>query len=261
LLAAESIFPWGAAWVPTLNHHRLSVVVDTRLALSPFGALIVARLSAQLAVWIPPELRELLYSAHVYRDDAERLFPRVYGAKIRSLDPVREAEAIRESLAQWSAYLTGAGSSSRMHYIGEGPGQSRLPSQVDPSIHERFEAFARGLDAAMTGSAYDLPRGTIIASCFRDAVALAAALAHTHTFILSALEADERGAPAICNYLEAWSTPVTDVTGRSGPDTAALGSVLAAAGLGPLQWSGVAFAAVHVVPRGAHAVHVFWHRL
>lgn len=260
-MLAESIIPWGAAWVPTLNPHRSSVVIDTRLALSPFGTLAVARLSEHMAVWLPPELREVLCSAHIYRGDAERLLPRVYGAKIRSLDPAREAEAIRDSLVQWSAYFASHGGSSRTYHLGESPGESRLPSHVDAAVHERFEGFARRVDAAMTGSAYDLPRGSIIASCFRDAVALAAALAHTNTFILSALEADERGAPAICNYLEAWNMPVADVTGRSSADGAALRGVLAAAGLGPVEWSGVAFAAVHVVPRGAEPAQVFWHRL
>ena len=42
--------------------------------------------------------------------------------------------------------------------------------------------------------------------------ALATALVHTLTFILSCLEADERGAPAICNYLESWDLQVSDVS-------------------------------------------------
>ena len=259
-MLAETVYPRGAAWVPTLHAQRASVVIDPRLALSPLGTLVVARLSAHAPVWIAPELRELLRSAHVYRDDAERLFPRVYGAKVRALDPSREAEAIRESLLQWSAFLTGPGAAIRTYYLGESPGESMLPTLVDGNVHERFESFARVLDAAMSGSAYDLPRGTVIASCFRDTVALATALAHTPTFILSALEADERGAPALCNYLEAWKVSVTDVTDRSGPDAAAMRATLAAAGLGPVEWSGTTFAAIHVVPR-AEQVRAFWHRL
>ncbi len=260
-MLAESIFPRGAAWVPTLNPHRSSVVIDPRLALSPFGPLIVSRLSTHLAVWIAPELRELLRSAHVYRDDAEKLFPRVYGAKIRSLDPAREAKAIRESLGQWSAFLAGAGASPHSYYLSDNPSDSMLPSHVDAGVHERFEGFARDLDLAMTTSAYDLPRGVVLSGCFRDAVALAAALVHTPTFVLSALEADERGAPALCNYLEAWKMRVADVTGRSVPEASALRSVLAGCGLGPVEWSGVSFAAVHVVPRSPEPVDVFWHRL
>jgi hypothetical protein len=251
---AVTVCPRGAVCSSALHPPRTSVVIDPRLALSPFGTLILARLSAHLAVWIAPELCELLRSGHVYRDEAERLLP-------SGGEPAVETEAVRESLDEWATFFAGDGPPSRAYYLGERPREGLLPSDVDASVHERFEGFARSLDSAMSASDYDLPRGALISSCFRDTVALAAALVHTPTFILSALEANEDAAPSICRYLEAWKLPVSDVSGRAGADAAALRDALATASLGPVRWSGVSFAAVHVVPRGSDTPRVFWHRL
>jgi hypothetical protein len=238
---------------------RTSVVIDPRLALSPFGTLIFARLSAHHAVWVAPELHELLRCGHVYRDEVERLLPG--GGRARVREAALETEAIRESLDQWATFFTGVGTPARAYYLGERPGEGLLPSGVDENVHERFEGFAQTLDTAMSASAYDLPRGTVISGCFRDTVALAGALAHIPTYILTALEAGEDAPPSVCQYLEAWGVPVSDVTGCAGADGATLRSALAASGLGPVRWSGVSFAAVHVVPRGVEALRVFWHRL
>ena len=275
--------PVAAADMPPAPHP--SVVIDPELALSPLGLIVVARLSARCAVWVAPELREVLRSNHAYRDQPQRLLSRpqrVPGVR-RHGSPGR-ADGVRSALVQWSTVLASRTSAVRTFYLGDRPGDSVVPSHVDPGVHERFEFLARGLDVVMMRSGYDLPRGLPIASCFRDAVALAAALAQERSFILTLLEGGERGgggAPALCNYLEAWKIPVSDVTTRAEADTVALRSVLARAGLGPVEWSGVAFAALHVVPHGlapeserassrtrdAAAVRlweqtrVFWHRL
>jgi hypothetical protein len=260
---------------------RPSVVIDPRLALSPLGLIAVARLSSRCTVWVPPELREVLRSSRVYHEQPERLVPRVDRGHRARPGRATQADAVRTALAQWSAVLASNATSLRTYHLADPPGDAVLPSHVDASVHDRFELLARGLDTLMTRSAYDLPRGIAIASCFRDAVALAAALAQERSFILSPLEAGDRGAPALCTYLEAWKIPVVDVSARAGADAAALRSVLARAGLGPVEWSGVAFAALHVVPQGLTShpaplssrsrdaaaarlweqTHVFWHRL
>jgi hypothetical protein len=258
---AETVYARATPWTPAPSTQRTSVVIDPRLALSPFGTMIVARLSVHAAVWLVPELHELLRSAHVYQDDAERLVPRVFGGKLRRFDAHREGEAIREGLVLWSEFFAGPGAALHTYHLGDSPGESMLPPHVDPGVHPRFERCARTLDGIMTASGYDLPRGAIIASCFRDATALATALVHTPTFILSCLEADERGAPAICNYLESWDLQVSDVSERAELDATGLRAVLVSAGLGPVLWSGVSLAAVHVVPVGAEPTRVFWHRL
>ncbi len=277
-MLAEALFvPAGRIAVSSPRSPR--VIVDPRLALRGLGPFVVARLSAECTVWLPSELREIVRGSHAYREHPERLVPRVYGLGLRSLDRRRDAEDIRESLAQWdAAYARGAGW-VRTYHLSEHPDESLIPSHVDPGIHERFEVLARGLDQLMLRSDYDLPRGAAIASCFRDAVALAAALSRESCFILTALEADGRGAPALCNYLDAWKVAVSDVTESAGADGAALRAVLASAGLSPVEWSGVVFAAAHVVPptlvprlpggevsddaarRLWERTKVFWHRI
>jgi hypothetical protein len=248
-------------------------VLDPRLALSPLGLAAGARLAAECTVWIPRELREALKNPQAYRAHPRMLAPRVYGDQERALKP--RDEEIRDALEQWSSALHGPLGSSRFCHLGEHPGESLLPGGVDSAVHERFERLAAGLDVAMRGESYDLPRGEAISACFRDTAALCAALSPYGAFVLTTLEADRRGAPALCNYLDAWGLPVIDVTARAGADAEVLRSVLARAGLGPVEWSGVHFVAVHIVPPGLGLevaneegalglwlrTNVFWHRL
>jgi hypothetical protein len=278
-MLAEAALAPAAVTIPLSR--RLRVVIDPRLALRALGPFIVSRLSAECVVWLPSELRQILHGSHAYRAEPDKLVPRVHGVARRGHDRTREAEAedIRESLEQWDAALA-RGAGVRAYHLGERADDALLPANVDPGVHQRFEALARGLDRLMTRSGYDLPRGIAISSCFRDAVALAAALSRDSCFILTALESDGRIAPALCNYLDAWKVNVADVTANAGMDSALLRGTLSHAGLTPVEWSGISFAAVHVVPRtlaprlpcgaaleDAAAVRlwertrIFWHRL
>jgi hypothetical protein len=246
-------------------------ILDPRLALSGSGLLAAARLSAECSVWLPRELRETLKSPKAFRGQPDKLAPRVYGAQTRAL-PRRDDE-IRDALGQWGAVLQGPLASLRFYYLGESASDGVLPGAMDHAVHERFERLAAGLDVAMQRASYDLPRGEAVAACFRDATALCAALAPYGSFVLSTLEPDGRGAPALCNYLDAWDLPVSDVSARAGADAEVLRVLLARAGLGPVEWAGARFAAVHVVPPGLglelgdeddvaaqwRRTRVFWH--
>jgi len=222
-------------------------ILDPRLALSEWGVLAAVRLSAECSVWMPRELRETLKSPKgAFRTQADKLAPRVYGAQSRAL--VRREEEIRSSLDQWGAVLQGPLGWLRLYYLGENAGESVLPAPLDHAVHERFESLAAGLDSMMRRVGYDLPRGEAISACFRDTAALCAALAPYGAFVISTLESDGRAAPALCNYLDAWGVNVVDVTARAGADSEVLRSVLARAGLGPVEWSGSRLAAMHVIP-------------
>lgn len=263
----------GAAVGPVHAARSRACIVDPRLALSPLGLMAAARLSAECAVWVPRELRETARRPQAYLSHPDKLVPRVYGAHVRSLE-ARDDE-VRDALGQWASALQGSLGAVRFFHLGEHRGESALPLAVDGGVHERFERLGAGLDAARESANYDEPRGEVIAACFSDAAALCAALAPYGAFILSTLEADRRGAPALCNYLDAWGVRVVDVTARAGADADVLRALLARAGLGPIEWSGVAFAAVHVVPPGLgldapapdfhrdawRRTHVFWHRI
>ncbi len=262
-----------ATAAPALMARGPSCVLDPRLVLSPLGLVTAARLAGECPVWLPRELRETLRSPQAYRVHPDKLAPRLYGGHLRELAP--PDEDIREALGHWSAALQGWWGPVRVFHLDEHPGQSRLPASVDGGLHERFERLAAGLDRAVRQARYDLPRGEAIAACFRDTAALAAALAPYGAVILTVMEADGLGLPAVCNYLDAWGLRVLDVTDQAGDDAQALRALLARAGLGPVAWAGLAFAAVHVVSpslglevtdeRGALALwqrtRVFWHRL
>jgi hypothetical protein len=273
-MSANEAVAIGVAATPApLPGRNRAFVVDPRLALSPLGLVAAARLASECAVWMPRELRETLKSPQAFSANPDKLAPRVYGAHLRKLTP--RDEEIRDALGQWSAVLHGPIGATRFYYLGEHAGESLLPAAVDGGLQDRFERLASGLDLAMRRAGYDLPRGETIASCFRDAVALCGALAPYGAVLLSVLEADRRGTPALCNYLDAWGVGVTDVTARAGADADVLRALLAGAGLGPIEWSGVALAAIHIVPPGFgldladeaaalalwQRTNVFWHRL
>jgi hypothetical protein len=116
-MLAEAVFAQaGQAGVVALpSARRPRVVIDPRLALSALGPFVVARLSAECIVWLPSELREILRASHAYREDPERLVPRVYGFGLRSLDRARDVEDVRESLVQWDAAFARSTSWVRTH--------------------------------------------------------------------------------------------------------------------------------------------------
>ncbi len=264
--SAETLAAGSAA--PMLARSR-ACILDPRLALSGVGLLAAARLSTECSVWLPRELRETLRGSRAYQSQAGKLAPRVYGAQTRGLP--RRDDDIRDALQQWESVLQGPLATLRLYYMGERPGDSLLPGSLDHEVHARFEHFASDLDGVVRSVGFDLPRGEVLAACFRDTAALCAALAPYGAFILSVLESDGKGAPALCNYLDAWDLPVADVTARAGTDAEVLRWVLGRAGLGPIEWTGARFAAVHVVPPGLgisageaiawNRVKVFWHLL
>ena len=230
---------------------RLVCIVDARLALSPLGPLAVARLTSEFAVWLPRELREILRDTRPHSADPGRLVPRVFCAPIRRINAAAEAQAIGEALAQWDRLPENDELASLPLYsLGERADESFTPVTFDRGVRQRCEQLQAGLDLVMRGSAYDLPRGGTVAACVRDAVALCAALQPCGAFILTRLEPDREGAPALCNYLDAWNIPTREAPSDSHQAVAHLHDALAASGMGPIAWAGVQLAAVHVVLSG-----------
>lgn len=246
-------------------------VLDPRLVVSSEGLLVAARLltATEASVWLARELYETLRTPRAYVAHPDKLAPRPYGAQSRALS-ARDAD-VRAGLAQWTAALHGPLSSLRFCHLGEHPSESVVPPRIDHEVHVRFERLAASLDARVREAGYDLPRGEAITGCFRDTLALCAALAPYGAFVLGALESDRRAAPAICDYADAWGLDVHDVNARTGADGDALRSVVARAGLGPVEWSGTRLAAIHVIPHGLGLLEgqeppwsgakVYWHHL
>ena len=267
--------------VALVDGGRLACVVDARLALSRLGLLAVARLTTEFAVWLPRELREILRDARSHSRDPGRLVPRVFCAPIRTLDPAAEALAVAAELALWDRLPDNDDLASLpLFHVGDRADESCVPATIDRGLRQRCEQLQAGLDVLMRESAYDLPRGAAVASCVRDAVALCAALQPYGAVILTRLEADGEGAPALCNYLEAWGIQTRQAPSDSSRALGRLPDALAASGMAPITWAGVQLAAVHVVLPGipvaggaderlSHEavadlwsrVGVFWHRV
>jgi len=223
-------------------------IVDARVVFSRLGFCTVARLTSSFTVWLPRECRDVLREPRAFLEHPERLLSRVFGAPLRRLDQEAETEAIRRELALWERLpeddeLAGL----RLSHLGDRADECLIPPAMDRGLRERFEQLRRGLDRRMLLSDYDLPRGETIASCHRDGAALAAALQGYGAFVLTRLEADGEGAPALCNYLDAWGVRTARAPNAGGPPGRALAAAVKASGLGPLSWSGMRLTLVHVL--------------
>lgn len=226
-------------------------IVDARLALSRHGQLSVARLARAFPVWLPQELHRILRDTRHYLDDPGQLVERPYCAALRNLNLEAEADLVGHELSQWDRRPREDDLASLpLYYLGERADECLLSPDVDRRLRERCEQLQRGLHQAMNQSGYDLPRGEIVAGCIRDAVALSAALEHYGSFILTRLESDGEGAPALCDYLDAWGIPTAEAPHSGGRAVQWLRDALAQSGLTPLTWAGVPLVAVHVILAG-----------
>jgi hypothetical protein len=230
---------------------RPPCVIDARLALSRYGQLSVARLTREFPVWVPRELQRVLHDTRSYLSGTSRLAPRPYCHALRRLDMNADAGVIGEELSQWDRLPEEDDLASLpLHHLGDRADECSVPPNVDRRVRERFEQLQQGLHIAMAKSSYDLPRGQLVAACVADAAALCAALEPYGAFILTRLESDAEGSPALCDYLDAWGVPTAEAPDAHEPLTWWLRDALARCGLAPLSWAGVPFTAVHVVVPG-----------
>lgn len=246
----------GLAWgVASGTPCAPSCVIDARLLLSPHGPLVAARVARHFTAWLPREAWEVVRDAGAWRTRASLLVPRVYCASLRKLPAGAEAAAdIVTALDQWARLPHDAELASLpLHRLGDRADESVVPAVFDCALRERCEQLQRGLDDLVRQAAYDLPRGEIVSSCVRDAAALCAALGSHQAFVLTCLEADGQGPPAFCNYLDAWSLPVSEVVDAH-RRARALVSLFDRAGLRTFAWAGLRLAAVHLFAPRSPAV-------
>jgi hypothetical protein len=202
-------------------------------------------------LWLPQELHHVLRNTRSHLADPSSLAERPYCASLRQIDLNVEADAIGEELSQWDRVPEEDDLASLpFYYLGERADECRMPTDVDRRLRERCEQLQRGLHHAMNASGYDLPRGEIVSACIRDAVALCAALEPYGAFILTRLESDAEGAPALCDYLDAWGVPTAAAPASGKSAVRWLRDALTQSGLAPLTWAGIPLAAVHVIVPG-----------
>ena len=246
-MALDALQPFAAAAIGV----QQACVVDARLVFSRLGLLTVTRLASEFAVWLPSEVKQLLRDTRAFRAEAERLVPRAYCAAGRGLDSSAQARELHDELAEWERLpedpdLAGV----PMYFLGDRADETCTPPGLDRGTRERAEQLAEGLEALVASAAYDLPRGSLVSACVRDTVALCAALQPSRPFIFTRLEDDGQGPPAICDYLDAWGIRAAEAPNGGGLSRKNLAEALSRAGIEPLQWAGIPFAAVYVVVPG-----------
>ena len=224
-------------------------VIDARLALLPLGLVAIARLQTEFEVWLPRELRQVLREASTYGRRPERLMPASpSGARQNNLS---ELEAVHGELALWEAWPVSAELSGlRLYHLGDRPDESVVPAGTDRGLDRRCEQLQRGLHQLECASGFDRELGDTLGACFRDALALAAALQRNHGFVLTRLERETDRQPVMLDYLSAWGVPSREVPRRGGPAARPLRDAVVRSGVGALSWCDVPLAAVHVALPG-----------
>jgi hypothetical protein len=232
---------------------RRACVLDAHLALSPFGLLLAQRLSSEFDLWLVRELWQILDNTQYYLLEPERLVPVAPGKSPSKVHPSSNGN-LRETLAQWDTARTETDLGGlKIYWIGDAISESLLPSRVDPHLVSRFEILASSLDAR----ARKLPPESenVFADCFRDAVALTAALSQHRAFILTLQAPDntsapDRSEPFICGYLRHyWRVRCNrvEITRQVRMERDVVLPLLTRAGATELMWAGLKLAAVHVL--------------
>jgi hypothetical protein len=254
---------------PTLSvalaPRRRACVLDTSLALSPYGLLLAQRLSPEVELWLVRELWRILDNIEAYVDDPDLLLPPP------SVDPDGPAAshgerraALQRAIHQWDIARTERDLAGlNVFWIGDGLADSLLPSGNVPHVVSRFDLLGRALDVRVNDRG-DVPGGSALSGCVRDAAALAVALAPCGAFILTVRtgrrEPDEQTSePTLCRMLRHWGIPCSRVDGQHSVhiERAYFEPLVSRAGIAELIWAGLDPAVVHVVAPRAAAIPTF----
>jgi len=253
---------------PTLSvalaPRRRACVLDTSLALSPYGLLLAQRLSPEVELWLVRELWRILDNIEAYVDDPDLLLPR----PALELDgpppsPDERRAALQRAIHQWDIARTERDLAGlNVFWIGDGLSDSLLPSGNVPHVVSRFDLLGRALDARADQSR-DSSCYSALTGCVRDAAALAVALSPCGAFILTvrgrSADDTEPGEPALCRLLRQWGVDCSRVDDRRSAriERAYFEPLVSRAGIAELIWAGLDPAVVHVVAPRAAAIPTF----
>jgi hypothetical protein len=230
-----------------LGFERLACIVDVRLALARGGLLAVTGLASVsgLDTWLPSELRHLLREPRPLLDHAELLLP------LTGSGTAEEQTALRRELEGWDGWMRSSASGPPgIHYLGDRSDESSVPPSADSALRQRFELLRRALESLDRTPDGALTPQILLTSCFRDAIALSAALLPQRSFVLTRAGSGEEGRPELCEHLESCGLRVTYIARQGGRTTLPLRATLAQGALGPLAWAGMRLAVLHVVMPG-----------
>jgi hypothetical protein len=230
----------------TVTGRRCSCVLDTTLALSPYGLLITQRLGEEFDLWLCREFWQILDNTEYYAANPELLMFRKKGGREYVL-------SFRRIFDQWeSARIASDLAGLKLYWLGDAMFESLLPAGMDQNIVHRFETLALALEERRDNGEIDDRSTETAENCFRDAAALTAALMPSKGFILTRQERRGRKStgeePAICGYLrERLGCNPAEVKGKNPFLDGYLMPILARCGISELLWAGASLAAVHLV--------------
>ena len=231
---------------------RRACVLDTHLALSPYGLLLAQRLSSELDLWLVRELWQILDNTQYYLSEPDQLRPATSGAAAVAAPPtLADRHTLRDTLTQWEVARTETDLAGlKIHWIGDALSESMLPARVDAHLVARFETLARSLDRRVPRPSDD--RAAVLVDCIRDAVALTAALMPYRGFILTSRTGSDGAGldePELCDHLKRWGLRCSRLgTGAASQlETDLMLPMFARAGVAELMWAGLRLAAVHVL--------------
>src|SRR5262245_19038878 len=115
---------------------RRACVLDTHLALSPYGLLLAQRLSSELDLWLVRELWQILDNTDYYLSEADRLSSVGLTQELSTpLAGQSDAQNLRDALSQWEAARTETDLAGlNIHWIGDALCESLLPPRADAHL-------------------------------------------------------------------------------------------------------------------------------
>ncbi|MDR4508923.1 MAG: hypothetical protein MRJ65_11940 [Candidatus Brocadiaceae bacterium] len=244
----------------TVNTKRKACVIDTTLALSRYGLLLTQRLGDEFDLWLARELWQILDNTQYYVSNPQSLMPVRPGPGQKSENVHANKNGgngtkyfLKAILNQWDmARMETDLAGLKVFWIGDAMSESLLPKSADQNLVHRFETLAGSLDVRIKKDPADARQDNIFIDCFRDAVALTAALVSHKGFILTrqcAVNEDlPENEPVICSYLRKWGIPCYRVgmDQKVEIERAFLFPIFARAGVTELLWAGLNLAVVHL---------------
>lgn len=204
------------------------LILDPSVLLSPFGPLMVQRLSGQTSVWLPRGLPNLLRRATEFAEE-RAVEDDAGGATLFTTELWKEC---------WPELVQRPG----VHWFREALDESHAPKGEPAAMLDRLDSLIASLDNRIEpreDPRIETTLEQVIAIGCRDALALAGMFREGPSIILSALGEGETE-PWICASLERYRLTCHRLIEPKLRDVlvASLLALLAAAGLAPLLGSG-----------------------
>lgn len=237
----------------TLNQRRWSCVLDPNLALSAYGVLLVQSLRHVLELWIARELWHILDNPNFYLTQPEWAVPQTE----LELSPARQTatQQKKQVFRSWETLRVQTPPRDlNLFWIGDRPSDSILPMGTDPQIIQSWEVLARSLDQRLP----EKFTSGVLASAFRDTVALSAVLGSAFILTYQPSETGEKvdTPPEICQLLAQWGIPCQQIDALDAVaviERETLLSLMVSTGFSKFLWAGLHLIVLHLVLPSAWA--------